>query len=160
MGEINVDSRRPLIPVVIAHREDAILDLKQNSSRLQFSLRTVLAVISIAAIGFTYLARQDAARRQLITDIENVGGTVRFDESITVSLFKSQRVSEVMIPHGRIADVGPMRLKSFPNLSTLGLEDVDSTNNGGVRFRCSELRLTNITDDILKGLESNTTNEE
>ncbi len=130
------------------------------SSRLQFSLQTFLAVISLVAICFTYLASQDAARRQLITDIEEVGGTVKFDDSITLSLFKSQRVSEVMIPHGRIGDVGLLRLKSFPNLSTLGLKDFDSTNNDGLRFQCSELRLTKITDDMLRRLESQSTNEE
>lgn len=144
----------------IAYRKDATLERLKLSSPIQFSLRTIFALVSVAAMGFTYLARQDAARRQLITDIEDVGGTVEFDESIALSLFRSQRVSEVTIPHGRIADVGPMRLKSFPNLSTLGFKDVDSTNNDGLRFRCSELRLTKITDDILEGLGSSTTNEE
>ena len=65
-----------------------------------------------------------------------------------------------MIPHGRIGDVGLLRLKSFPNLLTLGLKDFDSTSNDGLRFQCSELRLTKITDDMLRRLESQSTNEE
>ncbi|EMI52538.1 hypothetical protein RSSM_06023 [Rhodopirellula sallentina SM41] len=84
---------------------------------------------------------------------------MKFDESITLSLFKSQRVSEVVIPHGRIADVGPMRLKSFSNLSTLELKNFDSTYPDGSRIQCSKLRLTKITDDMLKGLEPNRTIE-
>lgn len=130
------------------------MDRLKLSSRLQFSLRTFLVISLIAAIPFIYLARQDLARRQLITDIESVGGTVKFDESITLSLFKSQRVTEVVIPHGRIAEVGMMRLKAFPNLSALGLRDFEFTSTSGDRFKFSAFRWTSITDELLKGLDS------
>ena len=149
-----IKSPSPVTSDVIADRKDSTLERRRVLSRLQFSLRTVLAVISLAAICFTCLLRQEAARRQLITDIEDVGGSVKFDESTTLSLFKSQRVAEVILPHGRIADVGPLRLKSFPNLSTLELKGVDATNHDGLRFHCSELWWTMITDDMLKQLES------
>lgn len=130
------------------------MDRLKLSSRLQFSLRTFLVISLIAAIPFIYLARQDLARRQLITDIESVGGTVKFDESITLSLFKSQRVTEVVIPHGRIAEVGMMRLKAFPNLSALGLRDFEFTSTSGDRFKFSAFRWRSITDELLKGLDS------
>ena len=124
------------------------------SSRLQFSLRTLLAVISLAAVWFTYLARQDAARRQLIDDIEDVGGTVKFDESTSLSLFRSQRVSEVAIPNAGIDDVGPLRLRSFPNLSTLRFKDIEISGDNGSTFHGAVLQFTKISDDLLEQLDS------
>jgi len=123
-------------------------------SRLRFSLRTCLTVTFLVAVYFTCLLRQDASRRQLISDIEGVGGTVKFDESISRSLFKSQTVTEITIPRRRIANVGLLRLKSFSNLSTLGLKDVDFTTKDGSQFRCSEFQFTKINDSVWKNLES------
>ena len=93
------------------------------SCRLRFSLRSVLAMISLAAVGFTYLARQDAIRRQLITDIEDVGGTVEFDESNLLSLFKSQRVSAVTLPQEKFSEIPADRLKVFNRLTELTILD-------------------------------------
>ncbi|TWT75777.1 hypothetical protein CA13_73500 [Planctomycetes bacterium CA13] len=117
-------------------------------------------MVAIAAIWFMYMARQDAARCQLIRDIASVGGTVTFDESQRFSLFRSQRVTEVVIPYANSADVGMTRLASFPNLSELGLKDVDVTNEDGLRFQTAELRITNVTDDMLEQLEGQTSDGE
>ncbi|QEF96864.1 hypothetical protein Mal15_08940 [Stieleria maiorica] len=123
-------------------------------SRRQFSLRSVLVVIVLAAVWFAYLQRQDAARRQLIEDIQDVGGTVEFGETTTLSLFASQRVTDVAIPSARLGDVGPTRLKLFPNLSTLELNDVEMSGDNGCTFHGASLKFTMVSDDWLKHLDS------
>ena len=115
--------------------------------------------MSLAAVWFAYLVRQDAARRQLIVDILNVGGTVKFDESTSVSLFRSQSVSEVAIPNDRIADVGPLRLRSFRNLSTLKI-GIEISGNNGATMTPAEVQYTEISEDLLEQLESQRANEE
>ncbi len=130
------------------------MNRKKKSSRLRFSLRSALAVTSLAAVWFSYLASQDAVRRQLIADIEDVGGTVGFCDSTGLSLFASRRVSDVAIPYARINDVGPLRLKLFPNLSTLQLNDVKMSGDNGSTFQGAALQFTKVSDDLLKQLDS------
>ena len=119
---------------------------KHGLSRWQFSLRTLLVVTSLAAMYFAYAVQQDAARRKLVEQIEDVGGSVKYDESRAFALFRSQRVVEIAIPYSRICEVKASRLKSFRSLSALRLMDVDMTRDD-VRLQCSEIRLTTITDE-------------
>lgn len=134
------------------------LNRPRRSSLLRFSLRTAIIGTLIAALGFAYVARQDAQRRRLIADIEAAGGSVKFDNSI-FAFFQSARVSEVKIPHARVSDVGMPRLKSLSHLSELTLTDFDGGIPDGPRFKASEIRIFPVTEELLDELKSTIVSE-
>ena len=134
------------------------MECLRGLNRLRFSLRSILAIVVIAALFFNYLLRPEAVRRQLIVDIEGLGGTVTFDDSIRLALFRSQRVAQVMIPYKRLKELGAMRLKSFPNLTDLRLKEfLFETENGQIRGPWMQLK---ISDELLKNLDSQLTKSE
>lgn len=120
--------------------------------RLQFSLRTTLMVTLIVAVYLTYLMQMEAKRNQLVREIESAGGNVTFDESL-YSVFSSERITEVSLPHARIQEIGAGRLTALPKLATLSLTDFQwTTNNSIVRSR--EFKLTTITKAALEAIDA------
>ena len=94
-------------------------------------------------------------RRQLIVDIEDVGGSVVYDDSLSFTLFKSQRVVEVKIPYASIVEIEPTRLNSFSSLSAFGLTDVDIETDE-CRIQCYETWFSDVTDKLLDDLVAKT----
>lgn len=124
-----------------------------RSFRPQFSLRTSLVCTLLVASGLAYIVRQDQIRRQLIADLEDVGGSVKYDDSI-FAIFQSSQVCEVTIPYPKFSKIETSQLKSFSSLTAVNLTDVTISLDDGLKLRCSRLKLTSITDEMLDRLGS------
>lgn len=119
---------------------------------LQFSLRTTLVITLLVAVYLAYLMQMEAKRSQLVREIEAAGGNITFDDSL-YSVFSSERITEVSLPHARIHEIGAGRLTVLPNLATLSLTNFEwRMNNAIVRSR--EFKLTAITKDTLEAIEA------
>lgn len=112
----------------------------------------MLVVTLLVAVYLAYLMQMEAKRSQLVREIEAAGGNVTFDESL-YSVFSSERITEVSLPHARIQEIGASRLTALPNLATLSLTDFEwTTNNSIVRSR--EFKLTTITKADLEAIDA------
>ena len=147
----NTGDRQTLPKSIIAFNWRSSLADRHGLFRLQFSLRAILVVTSLMAMYFAHAARQDAERRLLITEIEDVGGTVKIDETLGFTLFQSARVTDVNLPYSSVGQIKESRLKAFANLSSLGLLDF-KTRTAEASIQATELRFTTITDEMLDRL--------
>ncbi len=119
---------------------------------LQFSLRTTLVVTLFVAVYVAYLIQLEAKRSRLVREIEAAGGNVTFDDSL-YSVFSSERITEVSLPHARIHEIRAARLTALPNLATLSLTDFECRSDTLI-VRSREFKLTSITKDTLEAIDA------
>lgn len=118
----------------------------------RFSVRTAFAVTASIAVFFAHIAHRENIRRQLISEIEESGGSVKIDDSLHFAPFKSERVTAVTIPHSALAKIGAHRLTALPNLATLTLQSVDVTDSD-VQFEATEVRFANVSSSLLDRID-------
>lgn len=110
---------------------------------MRFSIRALLVLIFAAALVSSYVASQEAKRRQLIRDIERVGGQVETD--------RFANVTGVTLPHASLIEIQGARLKLLPKLAKLTLLDVEGTS-GDLHFEAKRIEITTVTDELLDEL--------
>lgn len=127
------------------------MSLLQRFRFRQFSVRFMLVITMAAATLFAFVGWQESERQQLIRDIERVGGSVKYEADAAFTMFQSQRVSDVSLPHDSVRDIGGSRLRKFENLGGLRLLDVEVTS-GDMQMRANEMVFLQVDDRLLDHL--------
>ncbi|WP_145208238.1 hypothetical protein [Planctomycetes bacterium TBK1r] len=103
-------------------------DLTKRLFAVRFSLRAMLANLSICAVIFAILAYKDARRRDVLKAIESRGGTVRYSNT-GFSLFKSSQLQSISIPQDALSSVSNGDLQRFPILDLVVVQNVECRVN-------------------------------
>ena len=90
--------------------------------RLQFSLRSVLAITLVFVLYFAYQLHLETKRRQQIQEIERAGGHVTYDDTIS-SLFPTSRLTGISFPCSAASTLDTSRFRLFANLCELTVTD-------------------------------------
>jgi hypothetical protein len=144
-------------------------DTKIKLRWFQYSLRTVLIIVTLCAIPCSWLAlkmRQAKRQREAVAAIEKLGGGVLLSEPSGPKWLRSlvgedfsQSVESVQLDNTQATDSGLEHLKGFSQLKFLSLYGTEVTDAGlehlkGLsQLQELDLRETNVTDSGLAHLK-------
>lgn len=123
-------------------KPDAVTPTRQRRW-FQFSLRTVLVVVTLLCIGpggyVAYEQRKARKQKAAVEAIEKLGGEVRYDRTTPVRSGMLRQilgdesfgnVTEVLLANSQVTDVGLEHLAELTDLEILGLTDTQVTDGG------------------------------
>jgi hypothetical protein len=120
----------------------------------RFRLSFLFLLTSICAVSlFVFVLRPEFQRRQLISEIESLGGTVDYDDGAEFTLFKSQRVACVTLEQPDLVQIMREALRSFPNLSTLVIRSFH-LSSGQVQASGKRIALAVGNDDFFDAVSA------
>ena len=101
----------------------------------QFSLRSLIMIVSAFAVLFANEARLEAHRHQLVEAIIHAGGSVSFTHASWPTPFQTRGITSVTIPYMSMDRFSDEQLESLANLREIIIPDVQCPCPGEVRRR-------------------------
>jgi hypothetical protein len=89
----------------------------------QFSLRSSIVIVTLFAIAFAHQSRQDLRRRELVSKIQDAGGSVVMRDTPFSILFPTRQITSVSIPYWSMDDFTDDQLDAFPKLDEIVVLD-------------------------------------
>ena len=114
---------------------------RNNYLRVQFSLCQALLLITVVALILCWYRQKECVRQELISEVELLGGNVKFENSGWLPSFPGTRVTNVTLPHAKTATFTLERLRLFPSLTSLHLTNCEFDCDGGGRLTTSQLNI-------------------